>query len=30
MSHVRRLGMVVAFALLTHMYAGAEEIKRFS
>jgi hypothetical protein len=27
MSHVRRLGMVVAFALLTHMYAGAEEIK---
>ena len=27
MSHVRRLGMVVVFALLTHIYAGAEEIK---
>ena len=27
MSHVRRLGMVVALALLTHIYAGAEEIK---
>src|SRR5215831_17511672 len=27
MSHVRRLGMVVVFALLTHICAGAEEIK---
>src|SRR5436309_9876690 len=28
MSHVRRLGMAVALALLTHIYAGAEEIKK--